>query len=818
MDEIQYAGEHLLPGIIGKISVFTAFIFAFTATIAYFVAAQQKEQSLADSWKRYARISFGIHALGIAGIIGALFFIIQQHLFEYHYAWQHSSRALPPKYLLSCFWEGQEGSFLLWMFWHGVLGFVLMWKAKDWESPVMAMVAITQVFLGSMLLGFSFGEHKIGSNPFNLLREVMDAPIFARADYLQFVKDGNGLNPLLQNYWMVIHPPTLFLGFASTIVPFAYSIAAFWKNDFTGWVKPVLPWTLFSAMILGVGILMGGAWAYEALSFGGFWAWDPVENASLVPWITLVAGLHTLVIYKSTGHSLRATFVFFISTFVLILYSTFLTRSGILGDTSVHSFTDLGMSGQLLFFMAFFLLLSFALIVIFWNKIPNPAKEEEFSSREFWMFIGALVFTISAIQITYTTSIPVWNKFFPLLRQIPFIGNMFDKDLAPPTELINHYNRVQVWIAILIGFITAFIQYLKYKQNNWLQLFKTLAVYFVVSLVLAGGLGYYLNILQPNYFIMLIATIFTVIANANYIFTVLKGKIKVSGGSVTHIGFGLLMMGALISQLNQEVISLNNSGIDFGDAFDDKSKLENILLRRDEPVQMSGYDVTYIGDSTVAPNTYYKVNYKKIDAAGNTTEQFTLLPNAQINPNMGLISSPDTRHYLSKDIYTHVTSVPDKNKIAEDKGKFEPDTVALGDTFYIAKAYVIAEKMIPNPPLEGLQKNPNDISVGLQLRAQTLDGKSYPAMPVYLIRNNMPVMFEDSIPEVGITFRIEKIIPEKEQIIIGKKERDFESDFIIMKAIMFPYINILWLGCFVMTAGFLISIFRRAKENKTKTN
>src|SRR5690606_38158729 len=154
-------------------------------------------------------------------------------------------------------------------------------------------------------------------------REVMDAPIFARADYLSFVTDGNGLNPLLQNYWMVIHPPTLFLGFASTLVPFAYAIASLWKKDYSGWVNPVLPWTLFSAAMLGTGILMGGAWAYEALSFGGFWAWDPVENASLVPWITLIAGLHTLVIFKSTGHALRATFIFFIATFVLILYSTF---------------------------------------------------------------------------------------------------------------------------------------------------------------------------------------------------------------------------------------------------------------------------------------------------------------------------------------------------------------------------------------------------------------------------------------------------------------------------------------------------------------
>ncbi|MDV7399460.1 cytochrome c biogenesis protein CcsA, partial [Arthrospira platensis SPKY1] len=98
---------------------------------------------------------------------------------------------------------------------------------------------------------------------------------------------GSGLNPLLQNYWMTIHPPTLFLGFASTAIPFAYAIAGLWTKEHQAWLKPALPWALFSGAILGTGILMGGAWAYEALSFGGYWAWDPVENMSLVPWLIL---------------------------------------------------------------------------------------------------------------------------------------------------------------------------------------------------------------------------------------------------------------------------------------------------------------------------------------------------------------------------------------------------------------------------------------------------------------------------------------------------------------------------------------------------
>ena len=173
--------------------------------------------------------------------------------FEYKYAWQHSSRTLEVKYLLSCFWEGQEGSFLLWSIWHCVLGLILIRKARRWEAPVMTVVSFAQVCLATMIAGIYFFNWKMGSNPFALLRNEMDAPIFSQPNYLSLIKDGNDLNPLLQNYWMVIHPPVLFLGFASTIVPFAFAIAGLWTKKFGEWTKAALPWALFSVAVLGNG-------------------------------------------------------------------------------------------------------------------------------------------------------------------------------------------------------------------------------------------------------------------------------------------------------------------------------------------------------------------------------------------------------------------------------------------------------------------------------------------------------------------------------------------------------------------------------------
>jgi cytochrome c-type biogenesis protein CcmF len=322
---------HYFIGDLGHFFVITSFVTSLVSAFSYFKAATSTDILKKDSWILNGRISFYIHATSVFGICITLFSIIANHYFEYHYAYSYSDKKLPSHYLISTFWNGQEGSFLLWMFWHAVLGIVVIHTNKFWEGPVMTIFAIVQAFLASMILGIVIPglNLKLGSSPFILLRDVMqNAPIFkAQPDFIP--NDGNGLNPLLQNYWMVIHPPTLFLGFASTVVPFSFCIAGLWLKKYRDWVRPALPWTLFAGAILGLGILMGGYWAYETLNFGGYWNWDPVENAVYVPWLVLIAGIHTMITYKNSETALRSSMFLIIGTFILILYSTFLTRSGI---------------------------------------------------------------------------------------------------------------------------------------------------------------------------------------------------------------------------------------------------------------------------------------------------------------------------------------------------------------------------------------------------------------------------------------------------------------------------------------------------------
>ena len=232
MAKMEFQGEHLIYGTLGHLFVIIAFCFALLSAVSYFFAGKNSAED--RSWKLIGRFSYFIHGASIMGIAGIMFYIIYKHYFEYHYVWHHSSTILPFKYILACFWEGQEGSFLLWAFWHVILSLFIIRYSGKWESPVMMIIALVQAFLASMLMGVFIGDYRLGSDPFILLRnhpDMMNLPFVQMPDYLSKIADGRGLNPLLQNYWMVIHPPVLFLGFASTLIPFAFAIAGLIKKN-----------------------------------------------------------------------------------------------------------------------------------------------------------------------------------------------------------------------------------------------------------------------------------------------------------------------------------------------------------------------------------------------------------------------------------------------------------------------------------------------------------------------------------------------------------------------------------------------------------
>ena len=213
---VQFMGEHLLPGQLGYFLSILSLVASLVATFAFAKAFYAKEIDTENQWKQLAKIAFIIESVAVFVCFVILFYVITNHMFEYKYAYMHSDKNMPAEYLLSCFWEGQEGSFLLWSFWHCVLGLFIMYKVKWRPAGVMMVLSFSQVLLSTMVIGLVIFGSKWGSSPFILLRDEMSWPILSRPDYLQLIKDGTGLNTTLQNYWMVIHPPVLFLGFASS--------------------------------------------------------------------------------------------------------------------------------------------------------------------------------------------------------------------------------------------------------------------------------------------------------------------------------------------------------------------------------------------------------------------------------------------------------------------------------------------------------------------------------------------------------------------------------------------------------------------------
>ncbi|MEN9571929.1 MAG: hypothetical protein RL172_3160 [Bacteroidota bacterium] len=816
---MQFEGEHLWIGKMGHFFVLLAFVSSLLSLVSYFIAARQAEPADRLSWTKLGRIAFLIQVASVLTIFACIFYICANHYIEYLFAYKHTSKELEFKYLLACIWEDQSGSFLLWSIWHCVLGIFLMLKSKEWEAPVMTVLSAAQLFLAMMIMGLYILGTKIGNSPFVLTRNEINGPIFSRPDYLQLLKDGVGLNVLLRNYWMVIHPPILFLGFASTIVPFAFAYAGLQTRRFGDWVKPALPYVLFSACMLGVGIMMGGKWAYESLSFGGYWAWDPVENASLVPWLILVGALHTMVIYKATGRSLRISYLFAILTFVFVLYSTFLTRTGILGDTSVHAFTEAGkaMNILILSFLLFFTIASLTLFFINLRYIPTIQKEEASNSREFWMFVGSLVFFLSGLFVSAKTSLPVINA-------------VFDTKLAPPENVEFSYNKVMVMVAIIIGLLSAVTQYLKYKSTPRLYFLKKIALPTLIAAIITALLAIFYPITYIKegagflaaIYVALFATIYSVVANAAYIWIGLNGNLKAAGGAITHVGFALMIAGMLISSGNKKIISeekYKNFAIPMG--IDPLTKqqdnaAENINLVRQLPTKMDRFEVTYLNDSTghETGRRFYHLLFQQKDTAANTiTESFTLSPDVYIMKDNNMSSNPDIRNYATYDIFTYISYAlnPEKNT---DTTSFKEYEVAEGDSIFYSKGFIVFEKAIKNPEKNKFGIALSGPAVTANLRVVTKDSLQYGAAPMLLIDSMGIRQVDDTVYAQNLFVKFAGVNPQDNKIKIGIKESDKMIDFVTIKAYIFPYINLVWAGLIIMSLGLVMSLMQRARLSK----
>jgi cytochrome c-type biogenesis protein CcmF len=328
---------------------------------------------------------------------------------------------------------------------------------------------------------------------------------------------------------------------------------------------------------------------------------------------------------------------------------------------------------------------------------------------------------------------------------------------------------------------------------------------------------------HKQYMVFTFSIFFTLIGNLYYLITAQKMKLLKAGGSITHIGFGLMLLGILLSGYKKQVISLDRTNAmqnwDFGKkTFEDnvKESRENVLIFRNTSVPMGKYMVTYLGDSVVnndPPLTYYKVRYDRIDPDnGKIVETFYLHPEAYVNPKgqEGISANPDAKGYWTHDVFTYITSLssPDGKS---DTSSFRPFKVKNGDSIFLSNGYLIFEGLSNDVQNKNYKKESGDIAVEARLTAYGVAGKLGTSSPVYIIRGNEATSLEDTLRDIGLNIRINKIIPEENVVEMGIRQRAQQDDWIVMKAIVFPYIRILWGGIIIMVIGFFISWYSRRK-------
>ncbi|MBI1297171.1 heme lyase CcmF/NrfE family subunit [bacterium] len=595
---------------------------------------------------RFSHASFNaVYAVGgmVFFATCVLWYALLNDRFEVTYVWNHSERALPTFYKFSALWGGQAGSLLFWTLIISCFSVAVAKLHRNKQQSLMpfvnATILSTSLFFLVLLI--------FAANPFKLNSAMPP--------------DGQGLNPLLQNYWMVIHPVMLYLGWIGLTVPFAFAVGALMSRRLGNeWVRIVRRWTLIPWMFLSVGILMGSQWAYMELGWGGYWAWDPVENASFIPWLTATAFLHSIIIQEQRGILKVWNVVLIFSTYFLVILGTFITRSGLI--ESVHSFalSDVGP-----FFLGFMVILLFGFIWLLFNRLPLLKDEQpidSYASREAaflgnnWLFAG----------IAFAT---LWGTFFPMFSEL-----LVQDRISVAAPFFNRVNGplflilfLLMGIGPLLGWRRTSMEAMR-RQFTWPLVFAVLsgiaaAVYNsqIFSVIGMTICAFVTGAIVQEFVRGTIAR--RVATNENVIValgSLMRRNGRRYGGYTVHLG--IVMMGVAI----------------IGNEFYLTST--NVTLGQNESVNLTGYEITYTGLDTDRGSNVTSIT-ANLDVRHIATGRFvgTLVPHRNIydkNPDMPT-SEVGLHMNLLRDVYVVLNGWEDRGATATFSVYINPLTIWL---------------------------------------------------------------------------------------------------------------------------------------------
>ncbi|OQY27761.1 MAG: hypothetical protein B6244_09660 [Candidatus Cloacimonetes bacterium 4572_55] len=741
--------------ILGKVLIIIGFLFALISAVLY---GGMNYKKFTSDQKRLiaflARIAYYLIVISVTVASVYLMYLIFTHNFEVKYIYSYSSSDLHIGYLISSFWAGQEGSFLLWLLF-------LVWMGVVFIKTSRRLVPIAMIFLNLIVIFFLILLMKI--SPFTLLPGVP--------------QEGAGLNPLLQNPWMVIHPPILFIGFAAATFPFIIALAALIKRDYGEWIIPAFPWTIFASITLGAGIILGAFWSYEVLGWGGYWGWDPVENSSLIPWMVSIALIHSFAAQRQKGVLQRTNFILSISFFVLVIYSTFLTRSGVLQDFSVHSFTDLGNSSILSMFLTSFLTVGLALFLWRFPSIPSNPVDFSRPNRQNMLVAGIITLMASTTLIFIGTSSPILTSIFGDPAQVD----------------ISYYNRVNFPFGVIMVFLMGLTSFLFWTESDQ-SVIKRLIPSLILTLI-SAAMAFLFKITGPSQLVFITASAFAFWSGGIVFIRQLRSNWAFSGAALSHLGLGLMFAGILISGTMEqsEILTLDRSD-------------ENT-----EPTEALGYQFIYTGLNPMPDGK----DMLGLQVLGGETV-FHAQPRFYLNDReRGMMREPDIMPTTWFDLYISPL------EIVPGSDAHSPDQLLMtkGDRLALGGYDIYFEKFV----MGGDHEQSGNFSVKALLRFSK-DSLSFDVSPfLRMTQEGMesePVPFPEEAGFDGEPPTIKLLDLNADQRSIRLEFNNFTQDSemipgkpeqVIVQVSKKPFMSALWLGSILCIVGFTIGLYRRIR-------
>lgn len=729
-----------------------ALVAALLAYIASFLAYNKTGIDPAD-----ASLNRGRKALLLAGIsllVSSLSLMGLLFARDYHisYVYSHVSNDLPGLYVFSAFWAGQEGSFLLWALLAALLGSFLTMHAGDWEARVMRIYLPSAIVL--VILTLISGPFKtLSGNP----------------------ADGAGLNPLLRDPWMAIHPPVTFLGYAALAVPFAFALAGMGQKDAHEWVRRALPWTLAGWLTLGTGIIMGGFWAYKVLGWGGWWGWDPVENASLLPWLTAMALFHGLLLQRARRKLARTNIMLAILTFGLVIYSTFLTRSGVLGDASVHTFGDSVVGPWVALWLASVVLYGIYRLAGTRMKTAGESLSESLFSREILLFVGVVVLVVTTGVVGLGTSAPLFSRLTG--------GGGAAVD-------ISFYGRTTLPLGILLALGTGLSVMFRWKDARVVSNAALWAA--VVTGVIGTGLAYLIGLRSLLHLIFAGSAVFALSANLIAFERALsQGGIRNSGAFISHIGAALMLIAVVVATTGR------------------KQKVDLIY---ETPTGVLGYELTFTGWAS-EPGGKQSATVTLSRAGGTSTRILRPKLYRQYGSGQMMVrAEPHIRRSLGGDLYLAPAQyLPPEQALAESGEAF---TLAKGESREAAGIRFAFEEY--DMTSHGDEGGPGAIgsSIGARVRIEWENESQYivPRMAF----GGAPAASGVALPgELGGELRLQAIDADRGTVTLLYSSSDIPIDGRAVGGILTvelsekPLMGILWTGVILVLLGGGLAIWRR---------